>query len=228
MQQPSVSAQMPWHDVQTAYAGSKAEEFWPTDHWNAKMDFTASYGEEQSYTWDHNNSLAVDPRYIPGSRVAPWSTYEMVNSVTQIQPSSEAVLFAFQADDNVAPRITPISSSHQQSESSTVSDTDDETIDRPPPGNPVGPPPQFFMRKNKQRSLNPAQRANAKLMRRKRACWNCALLKYPVKLPSLLVRKSVSSLTALCSVMLGRNAKSADASERLRQFGNAIEHTFLT
>jgi len=107
------------------------------------------------------------------------------------------------------------------------SDDSDDTIDRPPPDNPVGPPPTFVAREAKQRNLKPDQKANAALMRTIGSCWHCAILKYPVgSVPARGVGKP--PLTEVFSVMLERNATGVSGCGRLQQYGSATEHTSLT
>lgn len=151
--------------------------------------------DRRRYTWDQGKqSVPAIPRYEPDSRTGPWSQYEIDNNQMRDQPSSEESLFAFGADVNAftqSPFVTP----HYQAVTeqciypmsqatalptvtATESEDDHDTIDRPPPDNPVGPPPQFVSKGPKKRCLNPAQRANAAQMRNIRSCWNCALLKY--------------------------------------------------
>ena len=174
--------------------------------------------EEQSYNGDQGEeSMQAIPRYVPGSRTEPWSTYEIADNQIRGQPSSDASLFALEADYNESTWSAFGSSFHQAATDQNThtmsqltdlptasidqSEDSDETIDRPPPENPVGPPPQLHSRGSRQRSLNPAQRANAALMRLIGVCWNCALLKYPVG-TLLLSRRRRPSLTASCSAML--------------------------
>ena len=148
---------------------------------------------EPDYTWDPSEQLM--PRHKPGSRTNPWSAYEMLNHHFQQQPSSDESLFALETSDDASLWASHASSSTQvltplrhpvsqptatPSFSPSHSDECDDTIDRPPPGNPVGPPPQILSQGTKQRNLTPAQREKAARMREYGTCWHCAILKYPV------------------------------------------------
>lgn len=152
-------------------------------------------GEKRSYTWDQDEQTApAIPRYKPGSRTGPWSAYEIDDNHIRGQPSSEESLFAFEADGNALTsspfgssycqavtdqRTYPMSQPTTLSNASTIRSEDShDTIDRLPPDNPVGPPPQFVSTRSRQRSLTPAQKANAAHMRIIGNCWNCVLLKY--------------------------------------------------
>lgn len=173
----------------------------PSDQWAAGMMAQNRQRQEQSYRWDFNEqSELAEPRYLPGSRQEPWSTYQMLDSHIQAQPSSDVLLFEPEANSQIWLWKPSGSSSRQtvrdrnarsefqptatQSSPTSQSDDSDDTIDRPPPDNPVGPPPQFSEGRSRKRYLNPAQRAKAARMRKERSCWHCVILKYSVGVAS--------------------------------------------
>lgn len=200
-----------------------------------------SVWEERNYTWTPDKaSTPVGPRYVPGSRTHPWSPYEMDDSQVDKQPPPEQVLFALGWDGNASapgfsasscrpnlvnhPKHTMSPRDVLQPKSCSESDDSDDTIDRPPPDNPVGPPPKFDAREAKQRNLKSDQKADAARMRIERSCWNCAIVKYRVGgVP--LRGMGRPPLTEVFSVTLETNATVVS---RCEEYGNATEHTFLT
>ena len=184
---------------------------------------------ERNYTWDPSEQLEpMMPRYMPGSRIHPWSAFEMLDSDFQQQPSSDESLFALETSDDANQPSHPVSQlTATPYLSPTQSDDCDDTIDPPHPGNPVGPPPQLLSQGTKQRNLTPAQREKAAHMRGYGTCWHCALLKYSVSFTPAYDR-SEELLTVDHSVILGNHAKSVERCARIRQSQNASESTSQT
>ena len=199
---------------------------------------------EPNYTWDPSERIIpMKPRYMPGSRTNPWSPYEMLDRHFQQQPSSDESLFALETSDNaslwafaassaaqvlMSPLRHPVSQlAATPSLSPIQSDECDDTIDRPPPGNPVGPPPQLLSQGTKQRNLTPAQREKAARMREYGTCWHCAILKYSVSATPAHDR-SDELLTEDYSVILGHHARNVKRCAKLRQSQNASETTSQT
>ena len=199
---------------------------------------------ERNYTLDPSEQLRpMMPRYMPGSRSDAWSTYGILDSHIQQQPSSDESLFALETSDDASLWVSSVSSSAQvltnpprhpasqltatPSLSPTQSDDCNDTIDPPHPGNPVGPPPQYLSQGTKQRNLNPAQREKAAHMREYGTCWHCAFLKYSVSFAPAHDR-SEELLTVDHSVILGHHARSVKRCARIRQSRNASEPTFQT
>lgn len=210
--------QRAWHIGEKTYLNDGGFQAWGPEYWAAGADSPEGQREERNYTWGlDETSTPVTPRYIPGSRTAPWSTFEMDDSQIDKQPSPDQALFALDSDANTsaagfsAPFFRPSlvdQPTHPMSPPNVLqpaaypeSDDSDDTIDRPPPDNPVGPPPNFVTREAGRRYLNPDQKANAARMRMIGNCWNCALLKYPVgRVPTRGLGKQ--ALTELSSVIL--------------------------
>ncbi len=204
-----------WPTGETTYPNDGTFQSWFPEYCATGATPSQRQREERSYTWTPGDaSVAATPRYAPGSRTEPWSTYEMDDSQVDKQPSPEEVLFALGSDaapgssasscrPNLGNQPTHPMSPRDvlQPASCPESDDSDDTIDRPPPDNPVGPPPRFVAREARHRYLNPDQKANAALMRTIGNCWNCALLKYPVgSVPARGLGKQ--PLTEFSSVML--------------------------
>ena len=192
--QAGTYSQTAWLTGKITYPDDRTSQSCLLDYCISGATPSALVWEERLYTGKPDEaSTPVIPRYIPGSRPHPWSPYAMDDSQVDKQPSPEQLLFALGSDaapgssaspcrPNIGNQPThPMSPGNVHQPASYIeSDDSDDTIDRPPPDNPVGPPPQFVARRPGHRYLNPDQKANAALMRKIRSCWNCALSKYPV------------------------------------------------
>lgn len=166
----------------------------------------------------------------------------MDDSQVENEPPPEQVLFALGSDGDasapgfpawscrlklitqpthaMSPRDVP------QPELCSENDDSDDTIDRPPPDNPVGPPPKLDRKEAKPRNLNPDQRKKAALMRKVKSCWNCSFSKYSVgSVPANAVGRP--PLTEVFSVTLETNATVVSRCGRIQQYGNATEHICL-
>lgn len=191
----------PLVDYQASYASSRVLDTMPSGQPSGRTNNRWFNGDYPS--------LAV-PRHVPG--LEPWSAYGMSDSRIEEQPSPEELLFGPSSEspflytslsNRRKPDVQlrrPSTSSHAFSSSppsgTSRSDRSDDTIDRPRPDNPVGPPPEFDAsggEQRRRRRLNTHQRANAALRRREGTCWPCALLKYPVRLvsPHLSTKRNI-------------------------------------
>ena len=170
------------------------------------MHSSRNYSPEAGY-----NGVPPRPRYMPGLADfdEPWSTWRMSSEQLQRSLPSDTSLFAsLPTGVHQYVRQNTIDTAPVADDANVVSmdfETDldngtrssDDTLDEPPSGDPVGPPPQLPSpsspqaagqshrqnRKGGRRGpLEPNKREKAGMMRKTRACWHCIFLRNSVRI----------------------------------------------
>ena len=154
--------------------------------------------------------ITHEPRYLPysSSTSAPWSTYSLSDDQIRRRPHSDEVLFA--PEQTIPSRVAHLEYIPQQTGGKITKHKENskarlknhggqeyylENVGRPPPGNPVGPPPSVSesyragdalspgtmieaQRKGGRHGrLDPQSREAAWKMRKIRSCWNCVFVR---------------------------------------------------
>lgn len=153
-----------------------------------------------NYSFENRGSdygLPTLPRHMPGflAYEEPWSPWRMPTDQLQSLPPSDTSLFA-DLSAGIHPRVkqstlgTGPVTGHMDLDTSTQSS--DDTLDKPPSGDPVGPPPHDtspstpqvaassssqHRKGGRKGPLNDKVKKNAKAMRFTRSCWHCVLMR---------------------------------------------------